>query len=692
LRRALSSVYGFIVIYLIIIAGLYAIQNIVDSQSILNSSLSRQEHLSSERMQERIKVSLLNNSINVENLGTVPSEIRYLIEQFDSSVVMRNVSLTLYPNSISSIKIDSNVKNAGVITSFGNTFTASLDNQCINSTYTVMINVTPKGSGYAVPQGIQNFCQGQALQLQAFPSKGYVFYMWNGSISSNINPLFITINKSLLIYAVFIPSLTMRVFPNVDGFSSGKNQTRVSDIVIYGASQNVKLNASLPYMDIKIRIIPSSLKASLNGSSAKLYVSYTPKQYSKNISLTITARGENNQTAEATYSIVETPPDGNCCSSLAYNSFFPRIHFSAKVGNSFVFFKNTLYTEPGTSRSYIQLGYRIIQYQDGWYYHDYTIASNCRSNTALDVYSQGDKIFLANLGLDGISFNVGSISGLSINWHYPPSAVGYCSTGIYVNGTKYVPYQWYTSNSQVISLTVDRNSNIYLAIDTFDPVSQQYHVEVLRTNLISLIIGCPEYSCRAISWDNVFISEPLPNPAVPSIMHTSNKVVLVYQVLSSECNVDNVYVSGDSGNSWLYEGYSLASGYPLCNDLSSGTVQGDSLYFGGVNSAGELSWWSFNLSSGKYFSPQIPYLEKADSGAMISAGSEIALVYTSSMYVHVAFSYRPESFWVSDTVIGYGYESVSLSSNPNSYQLIILCSNFFLSPNSNGVSAYFSTV
>ncbi len=693
MRSGISSVYGFVALYLLVFAGIYAVENIVESQRSVNSSVMRQEDISSKKVQERLDVREQNGSLVVANLGNFPSQVVYLFERSGTSLHFRNISIQLLPGSVSSLSLDNNITYAGVVTSLGNTFVATKINQsCSSSSYTLTVTVLPKNAGYTEPQGILTICKGQLVQLQAFPLRGYVFLKWNGSLSTKMNPLTIIVNSSLVLTAVFVPSLTIKVFPEADGFSYMKNKTRVADVLVYGAPQNVRLRASGP-SSVRAVISPSYLRSSINGTASRLYVIYEPLSYNKNSSITITATGEYNQTATSSYTISETPQDGFCCSSLAYNSFAPRLHHSAKVGNSYVYFMNTLYSEPGTSRKYIQLTYRLIRYEGWWNYYDYTIASNCQADTPIDIFSYGNEIAIANFGLDGLNFNIGTLSGNSISWYYMPSAVGYCSTGILVSGTNYPIYQGdkFLANNMLLSLLIDGVSNIWVAVNTYDPYTMSYHIELLKSNILSMMLGCTPSNCRSMVWDDVFISQPLSNQAVPSLFYSSGKLVLVYQVFSKECNPDNVFISTNFGASWSYSGSYVASGHPLCGNNSSGTVMKDQIYFGGVNSANQLSWWSLNLTSLSSFTPSSPYVQGAASGAMATAGSEVVLAYVSSNTVHVAYSYRPEKSWLYDEVVAYGYESVSFPSHTGSFQLILLCSENFRSPNPAGVSAVLIT-
>jgi hypothetical protein len=693
MRFGISSVYSFVILYLLVFAGIYAIENVVETQNSLNSSVLREQQLSSKKLQERLEVSIQNGSIILANRGTTQSKVVYLVERLNKSFIFKDVSINLYPDSVSSLPLESKVVSAGVVTSLGNSFFAfsggPLVQGCSNTVYTVTLNIIPSGSGYTDPQGIASFCAGETVQLTAYPARGYNFLMWNGSLSSTKNPLAFKINSSIVLNAIFIPSLSIKIFPPSDGFSYLKNKTSFSDVVVYGAPETVALSVRAP-QGVNARVSPSTVVSSIGGTVARLYVSYKAQTYYSNISILVTAAGKNNnQIASATYDIVQTPTDGICCSSNAYNSFKPRNSHAASLGNLYVYFYNTIYTEPGTNRKHTQLSYKVISNSKGfWQSSDTVIASNCQTDTPISVYSTGNQIAVANLDFMGdVYFNIGVPSGVGVGWHYGYSPVGYCSTGITIRGTKYPVF----SNSKGLSLLIDDMSNIWLALDTVDSNSNLHHVEVLKTNMLSMMIACPESSCRSMTWEDVFVSQPLSNQAVPSLLYSNGKIILVYQVLSPKCNPDNVFISSNQAKSWQYAGSGLASGYPLCYDKSSGTVNKDVIYFGGVNSLGQLSWWSLNLTSMQFFTPSTPYLQSATSGAMLSYGNEIVLAYISGNKIHIAYSYRPESFWVSDSIVAYGFYNVEFAANADSYQLILLCSTDFLSPNPSYVSSILFT-
>ena len=92
------------------------------------------------------------------------------------------------------------------------------------------LTVSSDGNGSVMPSGSQDVPEGTIETLTATPNPGYLFDTWSGSVSTNTNPIIITISTNLSITANFTPDLND---PDEDGLSN------FDEIVTYGSNPNV---------------------------------------------------------------------------------------------------------------------------------------------------------------------------------------------------------------------------------------------------------------------------------------------------------------------------------------------------------------------------------------------------------------------------------------------------------------------
>lgn len=699
LSRAISSVYGFIALYLLIFAGLLSFQDILYTQNKIQNSYSKQEQILLLKNKEKLSLYHVNNTITVFNYGSFPSKVVYFLKQDKLNFSFEKFSGTVYPSSSLSIN-NSNI--AGIVTSLGNIFLVNQNSmpQCDNKTYIISISVIPQGSGYTIPQGTRQVCQGSYITLEAFPLQGYRFYLWNGSIKSSNNPLTLYVNSSLTIDAVFIPIFSLSIFPSYDGFPFAQQVTRQADIIVYGKDLQVNLTAISVPSGVSVNFSPNSVISSINGTVAKMTVTYDANSFKQNLTFYIQAQ-DRYEKRLVPYTIVQTPPNYSCCYNSAYNNFFSRLHYAAGTDSSFIYFYNTFGEDP-LGRNSILLYYRYFNYTDSWHYSDREISSDCQSNTPIDTFRVGDQIYLAEVATFDVEFNILTVSGGSIYWYYSPSIIGYCSVGIQVRGMKYSfynPFYYRSDNNQVISIVVDNSSNIYIALTTISYDTKtgvtQYYVEVLKTSLSNLLLSCRPVGfssgCNYYDFDNILVLGPFNYPALPELLYSpKGYLILDYQVMQGNCNPDNLLVSTNGGSSWVNYGSFTASSYPLCDALSSGTVINDVLYFGGVNSAGKLALWSLNLTSGKGSSETLPF-GSASSASLTSVGNILVITFAQNGNIYSAYSYRPYSFWLGLTQLTSGYAFVSLPVKGNTFQIIIIASSGFKSPNPSSIDTLIQT-
>ena len=128
-RAGLSSVYGFIMIYLLVIASLQAVSSALSSSEKADAAAQQAAQVSQTRSLERLSVAMSRGgNVTITNDGLIPSQLSYLLLQnstvskelpvadslpVGSSVVIEAGSTGAFPSSVA------------VVTSLGNVFASS---------------------------------------------------------------------------------------------------------------------------------------------------------------------------------------------------------------------------------------------------------------------------------------------------------------------------------------------------------------------------------------------------------------------------------------------------------------------------------------------------------------------------------------------------------------------------------------
>ncbi|MGH9918305.1 MAG: hypothetical protein ACRD6W_05470, partial [Nitrososphaerales archaeon] len=127
-RAGLSSVYGFIMIYLLVIASLQAVSSALSSSEKADAAAQQAQQVGQMRSLERLSVGMSNGNVTITNDGLIPSQLAYLLLQnstvskelpvvdslaVGSSVVIEAGSTGAFPSSVA------------VVTTLGNVFATS---------------------------------------------------------------------------------------------------------------------------------------------------------------------------------------------------------------------------------------------------------------------------------------------------------------------------------------------------------------------------------------------------------------------------------------------------------------------------------------------------------------------------------------------------------------------------------------
>src|SRR5256712_2679702 len=123
-REALSSVYGFIVLYTLIVVGLGAFSAVMYANANLESSHQRAGQIDSMRHLEHLTLTLTPGSVIVLNDGLITSQLAYLHLVYPSTSTDSRVATTLSVNSTLSLSVSPSVARVAVVTELGDVFWA----------------------------------------------------------------------------------------------------------------------------------------------------------------------------------------------------------------------------------------------------------------------------------------------------------------------------------------------------------------------------------------------------------------------------------------------------------------------------------------------------------------------------------------------------------------------------------------
>ncbi len=124
-RRALSAVYGFIVIFTLLMAGIGAALSITDSQSAVWNAQNRATQVGQTRQLERLSLSLNGTSLMVANVGLVPSQVLYLHQVGTSSTKDSRLGGKVQEGAWVTVPVSAGMQRFAVITALGNVFWVS---------------------------------------------------------------------------------------------------------------------------------------------------------------------------------------------------------------------------------------------------------------------------------------------------------------------------------------------------------------------------------------------------------------------------------------------------------------------------------------------------------------------------------------------------------------------------------------
>ncbi len=164
-KRALSSVYGFIVVYTLIVAGLGAYSAVMDANEALDSSRQRADQIESMRPLEHLTITLGPDYASVLNDGLIPSNLAYLHTISASTSTDVRLGDKLSVDSSLSLPIPSSAYRVAVVTGLGNVFWAGTNLQAGNYSVIFDVNGLPPSFSGSTPLTVD----GSAFSFSQLP-------------------------------------------------------------------------------------------------------------------------------------------------------------------------------------------------------------------------------------------------------------------------------------------------------------------------------------------------------------------------------------------------------------------------------------------------------------------------------------------------------------------------------------------
>ncbi len=122
MRKALSSVYGFIVIYLLTIASLGALTSVSNSEIQVRAAIDRARQVLDSRHLERISLTMSSGSLAIINDGSGSTVVSYVLARGSSTSTGIAANKEIQPGDSLSVPIPSAANSVLVVTSLGNVF------------------------------------------------------------------------------------------------------------------------------------------------------------------------------------------------------------------------------------------------------------------------------------------------------------------------------------------------------------------------------------------------------------------------------------------------------------------------------------------------------------------------------------------------------------------------------------------
>src|SRR5947208_4342 len=240
-RYALSSVYGFIVLYTLIVVGLGAFSSVMYANANLESSHQRAGQIESMRHLEHLALSLTPSSVIVLNDGLVTSQLAYLHLVYPSTSTDSHIAMALSVNSTFSFSVAPSVTRVAVVTELGDVFwvggatggpfTVTFDAAGLSASLSNDTLATVDGTGYPLSQLPKTFSwAGMTVHSYSFtvgfPTGGGSRVGWSdtrGLVSARAGRL--VVSQAGLIVADYQPQFLLSIVAGSGILTTPKSPT-----------------------------------------------------------------------------------------------------------------------------------------------------------------------------------------------------------------------------------------------------------------------------------------------------------------------------------------------------------------------------------------------------------------------------------------------------------------------------------
>ena len=175
-KQALSSVYGFIVVYTLIVVGLGAFSAVMYANANLESSRHRAGQIDAMRHLEHLTLTLSPGSVIVLNDGLITSQLAYLHLVYPSTSTDSRIAATLSVNSTLSLSVNPSVARVAVVTDLGDVFWAG---SALGGPFTVTFDAA--GLSASLSNGTLARVDGTSYSLSQLPKT----FSWAGRTVHN---------------------------------------------------------------------------------------------------------------------------------------------------------------------------------------------------------------------------------------------------------------------------------------------------------------------------------------------------------------------------------------------------------------------------------------------------------------------------------------------------------------------------
>ena len=183
-RRGISSIYGFIMIFLLSMASIQTWSSAVGSISELESASQQSHQLEQAQSLEHLSLSLSDGNLTVTNDGQAPSTIDYLRLVYANTSRTVSMDDSLAVGLSTTVAVAGSVRSLEVVTSAGNTFVlspqeADPDGPSYWGAETSPVSGEADAQVYQNPSNPSTVYIGSGSSVDAFTASGHLLWSFD---------------------------------------------------------------------------------------------------------------------------------------------------------------------------------------------------------------------------------------------------------------------------------------------------------------------------------------------------------------------------------------------------------------------------------------------------------------------------------------------------------------------------------